>query len=107
MDYSQVAGTTASFKSVLTPDNGAQAEGTKPQWTSSDTTVQLVPSADGLTCDAVLPLPYLAASYDLTENATSSDPSIGVVTKTHTITVTQPVPLPPPLTAIDFVQTAG
>ena len=107
MNYSQVAGTTASFQSVLTPADGAQAAGTKPQWTASDTTVQLVPSADGLSCDAILPLPYLAASYDLTESAVSSDPAIGTLTVTHTITVTQPVPPPPALTAIDFVQTAG
>lgn len=107
MNYSQEAGTTATFQTVLTPSNGAQAAGTKPQWTVSDTTVQLVPSGDGLTCDAILPLPYLAASYDLNVTAVSSDPSIGTVAKTHTVTVTQPVPPPTALQAIDFVQTGG
>lgn len=106
-NFSIVAGTSGNFSAVLTPSNGAQAPGTVPQWTSSDSSVALVPSADGLTCDVTVPAGFPAASFDLSISAVSSDSSVGTVTNKHTIAVTQPIPPPPsPLTAIDFVQTA-
>lgn len=108
MNFSIVAGTKGSFAAVLTPASGAQAPGTVPQWSASDPSVTLTPSADGLTCDADVPLSDAAASFDLKVSAVSSDPAVGTVSATHTITVTQPTPPPPTaLQSIEFVQTAG
>ena len=108
MNFSQVAGTTATFKAKLTPADGAFAAGEKPQWSTNDATIAVAPTADGMDVDITVPLPYLAPSFNLTVSGVSSDPTIGTVTNTHTITVTQPTPPPPnPLTAIDFEQTAG
>jgi hypothetical protein len=108
MNYSMQAGTSAEFDGQFIPTDGS-TDGSTPQWGASDGTVELAPSTDGKKCVATLPLPYLAASFDLTFKAVSSDPTIGPVTKTHTITVTQPPPPPPPnpLTAVDFVQVSG
>jgi hypothetical protein len=106
MNFSIVAGTTGSFAAVFTPDNGAQAPGTVPQWTASDPAITLTPSADGTTCDVAVPAAQTNA-FDLDLSAVSSDPSVGTVAAKHTIAVTQPVPPPAPLTAIDFAQTAG
>ena len=100
-DFSIVAGTTGSFSAVLTPPNGAQAAGTTPQWSSSDASVALSPSPDGLTLQAAVPATFTGPTFDLTISAQSADPAVGTVTKTHTITVT-----PAPLTAVDFAQTA-
>jgi hypothetical protein len=99
-----VAGSTGSFVALLRPSNGAQAPGTVPAWTSSDASVSLAPSADGLSVVASVPTGFTAASFDLTLTAVSSDAVIGTLTATHTIPVTQPPP--PPLSAIDFDQTA-
>lgn len=108
MNFSIVAGTKGSFSAVLTPAGGAQAAGTVPQWSASDPSVTLTPSADGLTCDVAVPLSDTAANFDLEISAVSSDPTIGTVKAQHLITVTQPTPPPPTaLTGIDFVQTAG
>ena len=101
------AGKSGTFAAILTPPNGAQAPGSAPAWKASDPSVMLVPSADGLSCEAAVPLGFTAASFDLAISAVSSDAAIGTVGQTHTIPVTQPPPPPPPaLTAIDFDQTA-
>jgi len=106
-DFSIVAGQSGFFSAVLTPSNGAQAPGTVPQWSASDPSVVLVPSPDGLNCEAQVPAGFTAASFDLQNSAQSSDSSIGTVTGKHTISVSQPPPPPPPpLTGIDFVQTS-
>ena len=44
-DFSIVAGTNGTFAAVLTPANGAQAVGTVPQWSASDSSVIVTPSA--------------------------------------------------------------
>lgn len=108
MNYSIEAGKSGTFQAVLTPTNGTQATGTSPKWTSSDASVGLTPSADGLSVVAAVPTGN-TASFTLTLTATSSDPTqgvSGVLTAVHTITVTQPPPPPTPLTGVDFVQTA-
>jgi hypothetical protein len=100
-DFSIVAGTTGSFSAILTPPGGAQAPGTTPQWSSSDATVVLTPSTDGMKVDAAVPASETASSFDLSILAVSSDSGVGTVSKTHSITVSAT-----PLTAIDFAQTA-
>ena len=105
MNFSIVRGTAGSFKAVLTPDNGAMAAGTVPSWAADDGSVQVGPAADGLSANIVAPLGSTVTTFNLQIKATSSDPSIGDVANTHAITVTEPVAAP--LTAIDFVQTAG
>lgn len=110
MNYSIQAGTKGTFKAVLTPTNGAMAAGTVPQWSASDPAITLVPSTDGLTCDANVPATF-TGNFDLSLSATSSDPTAGVNGKIgpqiHLIQVTAAPPPPPaPLTGIDFVQTA-
>ena len=106
-DFSIVAGTSGSFNAVLTPTNGAQAVGTVPQWSASDSSVILTPSPDGLTCEVAVPVSATAASFDLQITAVSADANVGTVKAAHTITIVQPTPPPPPaLTAIDFAQTA-
>ena len=106
-DFSIVAGTNGTFAAVLTPPNGALAVGEVPKWTANDTSIIVTPSADGLTCEAAVPVGATAASFDLEITAVSADASVGTVKAAHTITIVQPPPPPPPaLTAIDFVQTA-
>lgn len=110
MDFSIVAGATGSFQAVKTPANGTEAPGDIPQWHSSDPSVVLTPSADGLTCDAAVPAGFTAASFNLSISAVSSDSTQGdngTVGSTHVITVTPATPPTQPLTGIDFVQTAG
>jgi len=103
-NFSIDAGSSGSFSAILTPPNGAQAPGTVPQWSATDSAVLLSPSADGLTCSAAVPTGFAPASFDLGILAQSADPNVGNVTKKHTITVNQPAA--PPLTDIDFAQTA-
>jgi hypothetical protein len=103
-DFSIVAGTNGTFAALLTPANGAQAAGTVPQWSASDTSIIVTPSTDGLTCEAAVPVGATAASFDLQITAVSADASVGTVKAAHTITIVQPPP--PALTAIDFAQTA-
>jgi hypothetical protein len=106
-NFSIVAGTNGSFSAVLNPLNGAMASGSVPHWTSSDPNVILVPSSDGLLCDAAVPVGFAAASFDLSIAAASSDPNLPTLTNMHTISVSPAAPPPPtPLTAIDFAQTA-
>lgn|GEM_PF-2144543 len=105
MNFSIVRGAAGTFTAVLNPVNGAQAAGTVPQWTASDSSVVLNPSADGLSCDATAPAGSTFTTFDLNLKATSSDPAVGVVSVTHTIAVTEPVA--PPLQSIDFAQTGG
>jgi hypothetical protein len=101
------AGKNGTFVAILTPPNGAEAPGSVPAWKASDSAVILVPSADGLSCEAAVPVGFTAASFDLEISAVSSDAAIGSLSQTHTIPVTQPPPPPPPaLTTIDFDQTA-
>jgi uncharacterized protein YjdB len=100
-NFSIQPGQTGSFSAVKTPSNGGS---TTPGWSSSDASITLTPSADGLTCEAAVPTGYAAQSFDLTIAAVSTDSSIGLLKATHTITVNPPPP--PALTALDFVQTA-
>ena len=88
-DFSIVAGTNGTFAAVLTPANGAQAAGTVPQWSASDASVTLTPSADGLNCVAAVPATDTAASFDLQITAVSADASVGTVKAAHTITIVQ------------------
>jgi hypothetical protein len=105
MNNSIVRGTPGTFIAVLTPANGAQAPGTVPQWGADDPSVVLTPTVDGLTCTVQAPVGSTVTTFNLSIRAVSSDPTIGTVSNTHPITVTEPVA--PPLTAIDFTQTAG
>lgn len=105
MDFSIVRGAAGTFTAQLTPPNGAQAPGTVPQWSANDSSIVLSPSADGLSCDVTAPVGSTVTGFTLSISAQSSDPAVGTVSNSHSITVTEPAP--PPLTAIDFVQTAG
>ena len=106
-NFSIVAGTNGTFTAVLTPPNGALAAGEVPKWAASDTSVIVTPSADGLTCEAAVPVGVTAVNFDFDIVGVSADASVGILTSKHTITIVQPPPPPPPaLTAIDFAQTA-
>lgn len=111
MNFSVVAGASASFEGIFTPANGAQKAGTVPQWAASDPNIVLSPSADGTSCQVQTSPGTTDTSFVLTMSATSSDPTQGtngVLSVSHTIAVTQPPPPPPPaLTGVDFQQTAG
>lgn len=108
MNFSIVRGAAGTFTAHLTPANGAQAAGTFPKWSANDPSVGLSPSADGLTCDVLAPVGSTVTGFTLSISAVSSDSTVGTVSNSHSITVTEPAPPPPaPLTAIDFVQTAG
>ena len=100
-NFTIVAGTKGSFGALLTPPNGATSG--VPAWSASDASVTLTPSADGLSCDADVPVGN-TAPFDLTLSATSSDSTVGTVSKAHTISVLPPPP--PPLQSVDFQQTA-
>ncbi len=108
MNFSIVRGAAGTFTAQFTPPNGAQASGTSPKWSANDASLVLAPSADGTSCEVTAPVGSTVTGFTLSLSATSSDPTVGatgVVTNSHSITVTEPTP--PPLTAIDFVQTAG
>jgi len=108
MNFSLVRGAKGTVTAVLTPTNGAQAAGTVPQWGADDPTIQLAPSADGLSCDVTAPLGGTITTFSLSFKATSSDPTVGtsgVVSATHQFAITEPAA--PALQSVDFVQSAG
>jgi hypothetical protein len=81
-----VAGLTGTFTETPTPAGSTIPAGTIPQWTSSDPTVTLTPSADGTQVVAAVPATFTAPSFTLTvANQDGSFPTPA------TIPVTQPV----------------
>jgi hypothetical protein len=90
-------GTTSRFRATF---NGALKVGSVPVWSTTDTGVTLVPSADGLECDASLSLADTLTNYPLTVTGVASDGT----TVTATVQVPE-LPAPPaPATSVSIDQ---
>jgi hypothetical protein len=86
-----VVGATGVFTETPTPAGSALQTGNVPAWTADDTTVSLVPSADGTSVSATVPSGHAPTSFNLTCSGVNS---AGAAIST---TVAVPI-LPPPVT---------
>ena len=97
-----VVGATGTFTETPSPAGSALQAGNIPAWTVDDTTVTLVPAADGTAVQATVPSGHAPASFNLTCS--------GVNSAGATISTTVAVPILPlpvtPATGFDINQTS-
>jgi hypothetical protein len=95
-----ISGQPAAFTASVNP--GQSVKGT-PKWKSSDPDVTLTPSADGMTCTALVPVTFKSPTFNIVLSAESNDPSVGVTETTHAVEVV----VPGAAKVADFKQTGG